>query len=331
MSGTLIEDAPADRRELLSRHFEEAPAPAPPDASAPGPENPGPEKPAAPRDADGRFAAQVASAPEPPPEPPAWHRPPPSWKKDKHGLWDTAAPELREYAFQREEEMRNGVLPLQEKARFADAMQAAVDPYLPTIRGLGVDVPTAIKALLEADRMLRSSEPPEKVEYLHRLARNYGIDLSGAAESPENQAPVDSRYHVLANQINEMRGQWRAEKDAAQAAEDRALQADISKFSSTHEHFETLKPTMIQLLNGGLAGTMADAYDKAMRLDTELFENSQRSLQDHGAAGRRAVADRAAKSARASAVSVRGSAPGAPTAAKSTDRRSILAEQFGRD
>ena len=322
MSETIIDDAVPDRREILSQQFDEAAAAAVPLI------DPVAEKLAVSRDAAGKFASPAAppAAPEPEVEPPAWHRPPQSWKKEKHGLWDTAAPELREYAFQREEEMRNGVLPLQEKARFADSMQAAVEPYLPTIRGLGVDAPTAVRALLEADRMLRSSAPQEKLAYLRHLAHNYGIDLSGSSETPENNPQVDARYNDLANQVNEIRGQWQAEKDAAAAAETRALQAEISKFSSTHEHFEMLMPEMIRLIDGGSADSLAQAYKKAMRLDDGLFESSQKSLQD--AADKRVAADRAAKSARAAAVSVRGSTPGAKQATKATDRRSILEDSF---
>lgn len=327
MSETIAE-GPTDRRELLAQQFDEvANAPAPvTDPATPAPAPAG-------RDASGRFASSTPApvteaAPVPVEEVPAWQKPPNSWKKDYHPLWESADPKLREYAYQREQEMREGVLPLQEKARFADSMQAVVEPYLPTIRGLGVDAPTAVKALLEADRMLRSSQPQEKLAYIQKLAQNYGIDLSGAASQPEGSPQADPRYSALAIQMNEIRGQLQADKDAAKAAEDRALQADISKFSAEHEHFDVLKPTMAQLLNSGVATTLADAYAKAMRLDDQLFESSQRSLQDAAAAERRAAADKAAKAARAAAVSVRSSTPGATTATKATDRRSILEEQF---
>ena len=97
MSETIIDDAVPDRREILSQQFDEAAA------AQVAPVDPVVEKPAVSRDTSGKFAAQAAppAAPEPEAEPPAWHRPPQSWKKEKHGLWDTAAPELREYAFQR--------------------------------------------------------------------------------------------------------------------------------------------------------------------------------------------------------------------------------------
>jgi hypothetical protein len=85
---------------------------------------------------------------------------------------------------------------------------------------------------------------------------------------------------------------------------------------------------MIRLLNGGSADSIEEAYKKAMRLDDGLFEISQKSLQDANAIEKRVAADRAAKSARAAAVSVRGSTPGAKQATKATDRRSILEDQF---
>jgi hypothetical protein len=85
---------------------------------------------------------------------------------------------------------------------------------------------------------------------------------------------------------------------------------------------------MIQLLQSGVATTLQDAYDKALRLDDQLFARQQQSIQAAALAERKASADRAAKAARAAAVSVRSSTPGAPSAAKASDRRSLLAEQF---
>jgi dsDNA-binding SOS-regulon protein len=85
---------------------------------------------------------------------------------------------------------------------------------------------------------------------------------------------------------------------------------------------------MIQLLQSGVATDLQDAYDKAVRLDPNLFETIQQSKQAEVDAQKRAAANKAAKSARAAAVSVRGSAPGTITATKAQDRRSLLAEQF---
>ena len=69
---------------------------------------------------------------------------------------------LQEYAWQREEQMKAGVQPLLEKAKFADQIQEVVQPYMQTIQGLGIDAPQAVKALMEADHALRYSDPHQK-------------------------------------------------------------------------------------------------------------------------------------------------------------------------
>jgi len=109
-----------------------------------------------PRDDQGKFAAKepeqtmVQQAQEPVEEP-VWKRPPASWKKDYHDAWQSADDRLKEYAWQREEQMKAGVQPLMEKARIADQFNEVLNPYMETIRGLGMDAPKAVKALMEAD------------------------------------------------------------------------------------------------------------------------------------------------------------------------------------
>ena len=82
-----------------------------------------------PRDEQGKFVAkneQTMVQQEPAAEPveePVWKRPPASWKKDYHEVWQSADDRMKEYAWQREEQMKAGVQPLMEKARIADQVQ----------------------------------------------------------------------------------------------------------------------------------------------------------------------------------------------------------------
>ena len=142
-----------DRRELLSQQFDEVQNEAPVEA----------------------VRTQEQPNLEPPAEPPVWERPPASWKKDYHEAWTTADPKLKEYAWKREEEMKAGVQPLLSKAQFADQMQQAIEPYMQNIRGLGIEAPQAVKALMEADNVLRHGSPQQKQAYFAQLAQQYGI------------------------------------------------------------------------------------------------------------------------------------------------------------
>lgn len=326
------------RKELLAEQFSAIEA----DAAAPAPEAAPqlePEAAAEPagertRDASGRFAkasaagpqATASAAPEAVEEP-VWRRPPQSWKKEMHDFWAKADPRLQEYAYQREEQMRAGIEPIRAKAEFADAMNEAIAPYMDTIRGLGIDPPQAVRALMEADNILRSSSPQDKLNYFYGLARSYGIDLSAQGQ-PAPQAPVDPNFVALQNELVRIRGEVTGWKQAQEEAANAALLDEVHQFSAKSEHFEAARPTMIQLLQSGVATTLQDAYDKALRLDPDLFAATQQATQAAALAGRKASADRAAKAARAAAVSVRSSTPGAPSSNKVADRRSLLAEQF---
>lgn len=308
-------ESPVDRKELLAQQFEEA-------------ENAAQDsKPEGGRNEKGQFtkAEPQAEAPqEDTAEMPVWKRPPASWKKDYHELWNSADDKLKEYAYQREEQMRRGVESVLSKAQFADQINEVINPYVDTIRGLGLEPAQAISALMQADHILRTGSADQKAQYFQQLAQQYGIQL-GETAPQTTQTP---QYSSLVNELNNLRGQFMGMKQAQESAQNQQLMTEIDAFAQKAEHFEEARPTMIQLLQSGLATDLQDAYDKAIRFDPALFEQVQQAQQAKAAAEKSAQLNRAAKAARAAAVSVRSSTPGTNTAPKAQDRRSLLAEQF---
>ena len=290
-----------DRRELLSQQFDEVQNEAPVEA----------------------VKTQAEPNLEPPPEPPVWERPPASWKKDYHEAWTTADPKLKEYAWKREEEMRAGVQPLLSKAQYADQMQQAIEPYMNNIRGLGIEAPQAVKALMEADNVLRHGSPQQKQAYFAQLAQQYGINMGEVQTQP-----IDPNFYAIQNELAQVRGEVLNWKQQQEAAQNQALLQEINQFQTKAEYFEEARPTMIQLLNSGVAQDLDDAYQKAIRLDNDLFTKHQQALQGAADAAKREASNKAAKAARAAAVSVKSSTPGAATATKAQDRRSMLMQQF---
>ena len=149
------------------------------------------------RDESGRFAK-----PEPQPEvedeePPVWRRPPASWKKDYHDVWQKADPKMQDYAWQREEQMRAGVEPLLAKAQFADTMQETIAPYLPTIQGMGLTPEKAVSALMQADYTLRTAPPQQKMQLFAQLAQSYGINLGAMGANPQAAPAPRARFTPL--------------------------------------------------------------------------------------------------------------------------------------
>ena len=307
-------DKGVDRKELLAQQFDDV-------------ETNEPQQPKA-RAEDGKYvAAKDAPAAEPDADEPVWKRPPSSWKRDYHEVWQTADPRLQEYAYKREEEMRAGIEPLRSKAQFADQMNEAIQPYMNTIQGLGIYAPRAVKALMEADHVLRNSPPDQKRAYLANLARSYGINL-GEVDSYSQGAPVDPNYYALQNELNNIRGEMNNQKQQQEQAENQSLLGEINNFAGNAEYFEEVRPDMIKLLQSGVAGTLEEAYEKAIRLNDDVFTQTQQRSQAEAAAQKSSSANRAAKAAKAAAVSVKSSTPGTKTTTKAQDRRSMLLEQF---
>jgi hypothetical protein len=307
------------RREKLLEQFEQV-------ESAPEP-----IREDVPRDEQGKFAAKepeqtMMQQAQEPVEEPVWKRPPASWKKDYHDVWQTADDRMKEYAWQREEQMKAGVQPLMEKARIADQFNEVLNPYMETIRGLGMDAPKAVKALMEADHALRFSDPQQKQQLFMRLAQQYGVNLGDMSQLPQQM--VDPNISALQQELNRVRGEVMSWKEQQEQVQNQSLLSEIDSFAMRAEHFEEARPTMISLLQSGVATTLEDAYEKALRLDDNLYQQVQQSRQAQVETQQKVVANQAAKKARAAAVSVRSAAPGATTATKAQDRRSLLAEQF---
>lgn len=325
---TETSDAPVDRKALLEQQFEAAEQVAEETSEQPKAES-------RQRDDSGKFTAKPAKTEKAAPEasneaePPVWKRPPASWKKEVHELWNTADDRLKEYAWQREEQMRKGVEPLLTKAQFADAMNQALEPYMNTIRGLGLTPDKAVSALMQADNILRTAPPQQKLAYLQQLAQQYGIDMTGAVDPNAVQQQNPSyQFMPILNEINNLKGELNGWKQQQEAVQNQALLGEINAFAQKAEHFEEVRETMIPLLQNGLAETLEDAYNKAIRLNPEIFERVQQAQQVQAAAQKSAELNRAAKAARAAAVSVRSSTPGTNTAPKAQDRRTLLAEQI---
>ena len=332
-----LPEAPQDtRKELLDQQFSEIEAVEP-------------EKPARTRDEAGKFAAEAdkvdkvaekrpiltakpakdaAPIDAAPVEEKPWHKPPASWKKEYHEVWNKADPALREYAFQREEQMRAGVEPLLTKAQLADKISEVSKPYLATIHGLGMDVPTAVKGLMEADYTMRTAQGQDKLAYFAHLARHYGVDLQALVGAAPQQPAVDPNYHALQQQMLQMRGELEGQRLAREQTEANTITSEIRSFAEKSEHFDAVRPVMVQMLRSGLAKDLNEAYTKAIRLDPAISSAAQTAQQGQAEAVKRAAADKAAKSARAAAVSVRGATPGSPTTPKAQDRRSMLSEQL---
>lgn len=296
-----------------------------------------------PRDEGGKFKAkdekedepelplETEDKPEEPEEePPVWARPPASWGKKFNEVWATADPKLQRRAYEREEQMRAGIEAAIPKAKFADEINQVIEPYRNTIRGLGIDEKTAINGLLKADHALRTLPMDQRRNYLLQLAGQYGIDLGQGGNIQQPQQGADPRYSALQNELINLKGTITNWEQRQEEAIQQTTLHEINNFAKGVEYFDVARPFMISALQdqGNEINTLNEAYEYVTGPDGPLYDLVKAAHQSRHSENQAAARDRAAKAARAAAVSPRSATPGSSTSTKAQDRRSMLRESL---
>lgn len=239
------------------------------------------------RDDQGRFAQKSANAPAPNqalntsannvPVETGLRKAPSSWKKDHWGRWDRLAkdPELaplQEYIEQREQDYAKGVSTYKSQWDQAQPLLKAIEPFMPELQQSGITADRWVSNLGNAHKMLSMGSPEQKAQMFVKLASDYGVNLgalSGGQQNPQF-GHIAQTVSMLQNKISQFESQ-------AQQAEQRALQGTIDSFAATAPHFEVVKSTMGQLLASGMAEDLPSAYQKAVRLHDDVWQQEQAS------------------------------------------------------
>lgn len=249
---------------------------------------------------------------------------PSSWKKDYWGHWEKvgADPELaplQDYIEQRESEFAKGVSTYREEAMKAKELREAIEPFVPVLQQHGLDPALHIRNLMGAHQALSLGSPEQKLQMFQRLATEYGVPIQGLT------GQVDPQQFQVLQELNSLKQQFGSLQQTAQQREQAEMAAQIEAFQSKASHFEEVRPLMAQLLESRVAIDLQDAYEKAIRLNDDVWAKVQaEKAQSNAQASAKKVADK-----KATAVSPRSSAPtGRVAVAGGNDIRSALGAAF---
>jgi hypothetical protein len=253
-------------------------------------------------------------------------KPPSSWKKDYWGHWDKVVsnPELSpmaDYIEQRESEYAKGVSTYRDEAMKAKALQDVIAPFIPDMQRHGIAPEVEIRNLLSAHHTLVSASPQDKLQMFARLAMEYGVPLQAITGQQ-----YDPQSAQIMQEVSNMRSQLGKLHQTQQQREQLEIASSIEAFKAEHEHFDVLREAMAGLLQAGVAQDLKTAYDKALRLNDDIFKADQ--AKQAQAAEKARLAKLAEK--KATAVSTKSSAPTAQRgkAVSGNDLRSLLGAAF---
>ena len=313
-------------RDEVGRFAPKAAAPAP----VPAAETPVAAEPVA-------ASPALASAPTPAPAPSLT-----TWRKEYlpiqeklmggQPLTPEEAKKLGEYNVQREREYSTGVSTHRAEAQHAKALTDVVQEFMPQLQQANMNPADWIQRMGRTHCAIVAGTPEQKLHIFAQLAHSYGVPL-GAVEQAAN-GQVDPTMLQLMRQQQEMQQTVQGMTSWRDQQEQQAIQQELAKFqdATRYPHFSNpaVQGKMAQLLEAGFARDPEEAYQKAVRLDDEVWATEQQRQAAASQAAQQVQRAAVVSKAKAAAGQVRNAAPNsaatAPISAK--DRRASLAASF---
>lgn len=279
------------------------------------------------RDEQGRFSAPVpevvdpAPAAETVPEP---RKAPQSWKEEYKAQFNALPDAIQEEILRRETDYSKGIQRYAETAKYGETLKPVVDNWQPYLNELGVRPEQAFDAMLHAEKRLRTGSPAEKLQTLHKLAQDYGINLG---QAPEQQQLDPNVQHAL-SRVQHLEEHIRQQQYAQQQSQQSEIQKAIDGFAKNpkHPHFESVRDDMSKLLQAGYAESMDEAYEKAVWARPDIRSTL---LADEAAKRIKDEAEKA-KQAKQRASSIKGSPSGVEVRAAGASIRSDVEDAWSK-
>lgn len=246
---------------------------------------------------------------------------PSSWKKDYEEDWGKLDPRIQDYIQQREADYAKGVSTYKNQWDTAAPILEAIRPFESALRENNLNPAQWIQNLGNAHQTLVYGSPEQKVATFQRLANEYGVNLG----SITGQTEYDPHFSQLTQELNQLRSQWSQFQQQQEALEQTQLVSEIDSFKADKPYFEEVREAMAGLLQSGMANDLQDAYDKAIRLNDDVFQKvNAEQAQKSEAVQREKVAQ-----AKAKVLSPKSATPTASTTSgsksASSAREAILA------
>lgn len=272
-----------------------------------------------PRDKQGRFVSNSATAedaaapaiplaaePAPPPsaEPakPEFVPAPQSWTNSEKALWGSISADAQKAILRREQDIHKALTAQDEERQLARQFRQVSQPYEAMLRAQGINPLQLHDQFLRYVYTLTTADAATKARLIQQVAQQYGVTLDGAASQPVQQTSYDTQ---VMQAIAELRNRLNQQEEAGSQAQINAIVADIEKFRSdpAHKYFDHVRADMGALINAGAAQSMDEAYEKAIWARPDL---RMQLMAEQAEAQAKKDKERANK-ARVKAVSVRGS------------------------
>lgn len=229
--------------------------------------------------------------------------PPKTWRKEASAHWAALPSEIKAEVLKRESDIFQGLETYKVDAGYGKSVKAVVAPYEAILKANNMDPVQTIGGLMNSHYLLATGTPQQKAELFQRIAKDYNVDLAQFAPQPAGDAPyIDPTVAALQKQLQTVQSQLdvTAQTQLAQRRAEVTKAVDAFATDTKNVYWAEVANDMAALLAKGTAGTMQEAYDKAVWLNpvTRAKEIARTTAE----ANAKAAAETAAKLAKVKAA-----------------------------
>jgi hypothetical protein len=197
---------------------------------------------------------------------------PKSWPKEMHEHWGKMDPKVMDYWDTREQQMLQGLNQYKGDAQYGKTLKDVIAPFEGVLQQYRLEPHQAVQSLMNAHVRLTQGTPESRRAAYEELGRNLGITPS--TQPGQQASPVDPQLQALQQQFQQMQQTLTTREQADyQAAQTRVTQ-EVDAFASdtkAHPYFTEVADDITALLKGGVATSLQDAYDRAVRMNPVTY------------------------------------------------------------
>lgn len=235
---------------------------------------------------------------------------PKSWKQDFAPEWPKLPRTLQEYISNvREKDYLDGLEQYKTGHQSYQQFHETILPYQARLNSLGITPVQAVQHLLNAEHILATGSPDDKIRAIQTLARDYGIDLTAAVQAAAAEAAMTPEMKALMRKYDGLESGMRSFIGQQTSAQRAVIDKDVTTFASdpAHPYFEENGAHIARLLKADPQLTLADAYEQSVWANPVTRAKETARLANETAETDRKAREEAAKKARqARAANARG-------------------------
>lgn len=206
---------------------------------------------------------------------------PASWKDDAKQVWADLPEAARNEVIRRETHVNRVLAENAEVRNYAGAIQQVASRHQQRIAEWGVPLPQVLDTMLEADRILQTAKPVQRAQYMAKLIKDYGIDITALDNALSGVTPaVPDVSRQVQIQVDAALAPFRQQQQLEMEAQQQVVADTIASMENNAQYplFEQIRDEMADLIEIKAARGIYISLPEAYNMCVGVNSNSQQQL-----------------------------------------------------